>query len=330
MKNLSFQIKRTIQTSFFFYLVSLSSICSASSFQDNLFREMVSLTLSQITRTQVSFQSFEATFSPKIRFKLGKVEFKKKDKLLLSAKTLWLEPSPMFLLSWRKIPTSKAFMVFSLEEGKTEKIDIRNAQGILRTSTETLTLESTKIIPQKGEILISGNYQKNLKSFDGTIATKQFELNSFKGIGISGSVDLNANVQGYISQNRKIIPINGKGKALVADGKIENPSITKFLAKILKLNYQDNDFYSYWDFKTISGNLDIDRGVMHVTELNSQGYPLSVKGTGEVNFMTQNLNLKFKTKEKHNNVFKNGFDLRGTFKKPQVYLKTNSTAVTLF
>jgi hypothetical protein len=323
MRIFPIRIKKTIQISFFLYLVSLSSICSAASFQDNLFREMVSLTLSQITKTQVRFQNFDATFSPKIRFKLGEVEFKKKDKILLSAKTLWLEPSPMFLLSWRKTPSSKAFMNFNLEDGKTEKIDIRKAQGTLRANAETLTLESTKVLPQKGEILISGDYQKSLKAFDGTIAAKQFALNSFKGIGISGSVDLNANIQGYVSQERKIIPINGNGKMLVLNGKIENPSVTKLLAETLKLNYKDDNLYPVWDFKTISGNFNINRGVMHADQLKFQGRPLSVQGDGNINFMAQSFNLKFKTNEKLSGNFNNIFDLRGTFKKPQIYIETN-------
>jgi hypothetical protein len=323
MRKIHIQIKKTFQTSFFLYLVSVSSICSAASFQDNLFQEMVSLTLSQITKTQVRFQSFDATFSPKIRFKLGEVEFKKRDKILLSAKTLWLEPSPMFLLSWRKTPSSKAFMNFNLEEGKTGKIDIRKAQGTLRANAETLTLESTRILPQKGEILISGDYQKSLKAFDGTITAKQFELKSIKGVGISGLVDLNATIQGYVSQERKIIPINGNGKMLILNGKIENPSVTKLLAKTLRLNYQDDDLYSAWGFKTIYWNFDINKGVMHANALNFQGSPLSVEGVGKVNFMTQSFHLKFKAKEKHNKSFKNSFNLKGTFKKTQIYLEVN-------
>ncbi len=323
MRKLSLQIKKTIQTSFFLYLVSVSSICSAASFQDNLFREMVSLTLSQITKTQVRFQSFDATFSPKIRFKLGEVEFKKKDKILLSAKTLWLEPSPMFLLSWRKTPSSKAFMNFSLEGGKTEKIDIRKAQGTLRANAETLTLESTQILPQKGEILLSGDYQKSLKAFNGTITTKQFALNSFKGVGISGSVDLNANIQGYVSQERKIIPMNGNGKILATNGKIKNPSITKLLAKTLKLSNQNSPIYPSWNFKIISGNFNINRGVMQAKELKLHGNPMNVAGGGIINFMAQSFNLKFQTEEKRREHYKNSFDLRGTFKKPQIYRKVN-------
>jgi len=322
MKKLSVPIKTTIQISFFLYLACRSSVCSAASFQDNLFREMVSLTLSQITKTQVSFQSFDAVFSPKIQFKLGQVEFKKRDKILLSAKTLWLEPSPMFLLSWRKTPSSKAFMNFSLEEGKTERIDIRKAQGTLRADAETLTLESTRILPQKGEILISGDYQKNLKAFNGTITTKQFALNSFKRIGLSGAVDLNANVQGYVSQERKIIPINGKGKILAANGKIENPSVIKLLTTALKPNYQDSDIYPAWNFKTISGNFDIVKGIMNANALKLKGHPLSVEGFGRINFIAQSLSLKFTTEEKLSGNFQKSFNLKGNFKKPQIYIET--------
>lgn len=323
MRKLPLKIRKIIQISFVLYLVGIASVCSSASLQDNLFREMVSLTLSQITKTQVKFRNFDASFSPKIRFKLGQVEFKKNDKTLLSAKTLWLEPSPMFLLSWRKTPSSKAFMNFSLEEGKTEKIDIRKAQGTLRANSETITLESTRILLQEGEILISGDYQKSLKAFDGTITTKQFPLNSLKGAGMSGSVDLNANIQGYISQGKKIIPINGKGKILAINGKIENPSVTKLFAKTFKLNYQDNAFYPPWNFKAISGNFDVNRGIMQANHLRFQGNPLSVEGGGKINFMAQSYNLKFRMEEKLSQNQEKSFGLRGTFKKPQIYFGPN-------
>jgi len=303
--------------------VGFFSVCTAGSLNSNLFRNLIALTLSQITETQVSFKSFDSSFSPKIRFRLDEVKFKKRDKTLFLAKTLWLEPSPMFLLSWKNEPNSNAFMSFRLEEGKSHRINIRKAEGILRASGKTITLESTKIIPMKGEILISGDYQKSLKAFDAKILTKQFALNSIKGSGVSGIVDLDATILGYISQKRKIIPMSGNGKILAKNGKIENPSITDLLTKTLNFKFQDEMNPPTWNFQSISGNFNINEGFLQTNDLKLTGNPLNAEGKGEVNFMAQSFNLNFQAKGKHRGNHQNNINLRGTFKKPQIYIEAN-------
>ncbi len=295
-------------------MICIAPNCSAFSLNSNLFRDLISLTLSQITKTQVSFQNFESSFSPKMKFKLGNVEFRKKDKVILSARTLYLEPSPMFLLSWRKTPSSKAFMNFSLEDGKTKKIDFRKAEGTLRANSETIRLESTKILSAKSEILISGDYQKVLKAFNGTIVTKQFALASFKEAGLSGTVDLDANILGYVSQEKKIIPMSGNGKILAQNGTIKNPSITNLFEKALELTNQRALLPPVWDFKTISGNFSITEGVLQSNDLKLKSDPIGLRGRGNLNFLTKSFNLKFQTEKKLGAYHKNGFDLRGTYK----------------
>ena len=323
MKKPCKQIKKSFQILFFIYLINITSICSAFSLSSDFFKDIIALTLSQITRTQVSFQNFESSFSPKMIFKLEDVKFKKRGKILLWAKTLRLEPSPNFLLSWRKTSSSNAFMNFNLEDGRTEKIDFKEAEGILRTNAETITLEPTKISLAKGEVLLSGDYQKNLKAFDGTITAKQFALNSFKEIDLSGIVDLNANVQGYVSQKRKIIPMSGVGKILALNGSTKNSYVANLVLEALKLTKQDASLSTILNFNNLSGSFSISQGILQTSDLKFKGNTLNVDGEGKLNFLTQSFDLKFQIKKNPHSNHQSNFGLRGTFKQPEIYRKVN-------
>jgi hypothetical protein len=51
-----------------------------ASLDSTFFGDMLSQILSQITKTYVKFNTFDVSISPKIKFKLGNVEFQKNNR----------------------------------------------------------------------------------------------------------------------------------------------------------------------------------------------------------------------------------------------------------